>query len=128
MRRETVRILAILLFGNLIEKDDENLLVGRYPVLLKRTRIRIVINIAYAFRQVIMPKMRAVLVDWLVGVHLQFRLLPETVYTAVAILDRYLSTEVPINWAPAKSSSGSITGYGIWNTPLHSHGYSADVL
>jgi hypothetical protein len=32
--------------------------------------------------------MRAVLVDWLVGVHLQFRLLPETVYTTVAILDR----------------------------------------
>jgi Cyclin, N-terminal domain len=38
--------------------------------------------------QVIQPKMRAVLVDWLVGVHLQFRLLPETVYTTVAILDR----------------------------------------
>jgi hypothetical protein len=33
--------------------------------------------------------MRAVLVDWLVGVHLQFRLLPETVYTTVAILDRW---------------------------------------
>ena len=33
--------------------------------------------------------MRSVLVDWLIGVHMQFKLLPETVYTAVAILDRY---------------------------------------
>lgn len=45
-------------------------------------------------QKVIMPKMRAVLVDWLVGVHLQFRLLPETMYTAVAILDRYMQQEV----------------------------------
>ena len=39
---------------------------------------------------VILPKMRAVLVDWIVGVHLQFRLLPETLYTSVAILDRFV--------------------------------------
>lgn len=39
---------------------------------------------------VILPKMRSVLVDWLVGVHVQFRLLPETLYTTVAVLDRYL--------------------------------------
>jgi len=43
---------------------------------------------------VIMPKMRSVLVDWLVGVHLQFKLLPETVYTTVAILDRYMQNNV----------------------------------
>lgn len=46
-------------------------------------------------QQVIQPKMRAVLVDWLVGVHLQFRLLPETVYTTVAILDRYMQKDLP---------------------------------
>ena len=40
------------------------------------------------------PKMRAVLVDWLVGVHLQFHLLQETLYTTVAILDRFLQVEV----------------------------------
>jgi len=43
-----------------------------------------------AGQTVILPKMRAVLVDWLVGVHLQFKLLPETVYTSVAILDRFM--------------------------------------
>lgn len=37
---------------------------------------------------VILPKMRGVLVDWLVGVHLQFHLLQETLFTTVAILDR----------------------------------------
>ena len=43
---------------------------------------------------VILPKMRAVLVDWIVGVHLQFRLLPETLYTSVAILDRFLQNHL----------------------------------
>ena len=42
----------------------------------------------------ILPKMRAVLIDWLIGVHLQFHLLQETLYTTVAILDRYLQHDV----------------------------------
>eukprot|EP00088_Acartia_fossae_P012538 TRINITY_DN16462_c0_g1_i1.p1 TRINITY_DN16462_c0_g1~~TRINITY_DN16462_c0_g1_i1.p1 ORF type:complete len:405 (-),score=95.81 TRINITY_DN16462_c0_g1_i1:188-1402(-) len=42
----------------------------------------------------IKPAMRAVLVDWLVGVHLQFKLLPETLYTSVAILDRFLQLKI----------------------------------
>merc|ERR1740129_558368 len=42
----------------------------------------------------LLPKMRAVLIDWLVGVHLQFHLLQETLYTTVAILDRFLQVEV----------------------------------
>ena len=36
-------------------------------------------------------KMRAILVDWLVDVHLKYKLVPETFYLAVNILDRYLS-------------------------------------
>merc|ERR1719186_27750 len=42
----------------------------------------------------ILPKMRSVLVDWLIGVHLQFHLLQETLYSTVAILDRFLQLEV----------------------------------
>jgi len=38
----------------------------------------------------ILPKMRAVLVDWLIQVHQQFNLLQETLYLTVAILDRFL--------------------------------------
>ena len=41
-----------------------------------------------AGQAVILPKMRGVLVDWLVGVHLQFHLLQETLFTTVEILDR----------------------------------------
>jgi len=35
-------------------------------------------------------KMRAILIDWLVEVHLKFKLMPETMYLTVNIIDRYL--------------------------------------
>ena len=35
--------------------------------------------------------MRSILVDWLVEVHLKFKLVPETLYLTVNIIDRYLS-------------------------------------
>jgi G2/mitotic-specific cyclin-B, other len=35
-------------------------------------------------------KMRAVLIDWLVDVHLKFKMVPETLYLTVNIIDRYL--------------------------------------
>ena len=38
--------------------------------------------------------MRSVLIDWLIGVHLQFHLLQETLYTTVAIIDRFLQVEI----------------------------------
>lgn len=39
-------------------------------------------------------RMRAILVDWLVQVHQKFRLLQETLFLAIAILDRYLQVSV----------------------------------
>ena len=42
----------------------------------------------------IMPKMRGVLVDWLIQVHQQFNLLQETLYLTVAILDRFLQVSI----------------------------------
>lgn len=36
-------------------------------------------------------KMRAILVDWLVTVHLKFKLLPETLFQTISLIDRYLS-------------------------------------
>jgi len=39
------------------------------------------------------PKMRSVLVDWMVNVHHQFKLLPETLYMAVSIMDRFFQKE-----------------------------------
>jgi len=35
-------------------------------------------------------KMRSILIDWLIEVHLKFKLLPETLFITVNILDRYL--------------------------------------
>lgn len=39
------------------------------------------------------PKMRSVLVDWLVNVHHQFKLLPESLYMGVWIMDRFFQAE-----------------------------------
>lgn len=38
----------------------------------------------------ITEKMRAILLDWLVEVHLKFKLMPETLYLTVNLIDRYL--------------------------------------
>jgi cyclin B len=37
--------------------------------------------------------MRAILVDWLIGVHLKFKLVPESLYLTVNLIDRYLEKE-----------------------------------
>lgn len=35
-------------------------------------------------------KMRGILVDWIIEVHLKFKLLPETLFLTVGLIDRYL--------------------------------------
>ena len=35
-------------------------------------------------------KMRAILIDWLVDVHLKFKLVSETLFLCVNMIDRYL--------------------------------------
>lgn len=35
--------------------------------------------------------MRAILVDWIIEVHLKFRLLPETLFLTIELIDRYLA-------------------------------------
>lgn len=39
-------------------------------------------------------KMRGILIDWLIEVHTRFHLLPETLFLAVNIIDRFLSAKV----------------------------------
>jgi len=49
----------------------------------------------YMTRQTdINEKMRAILVDWLVDVHLKFKLTPETLYLAVNVVDRFLDQKI----------------------------------
>ena len=38
--------------------------------------------------------MRAILVDWLIEVHLKFKLLPETLFLTINMIDRYLERQV----------------------------------
>lgn len=38
-------------------------------------------------------KMRSILIDWLVEVHLKFKLVPESLYLTVNLIDRYLESE-----------------------------------
>ena len=42
-------------------------------------------------QQDINEKMRAILIDWLVEVHLKFKLLPETLFLTVNLIDRFLA-------------------------------------
>lgn len=39
-------------------------------------------------------RMRGILVDWLVDVHLKFKLLAETLYLAINLIDRFIERRV----------------------------------
>jgi hypothetical protein len=43
------------------------------------------------FQKEINEKMRAILVDWVIEVHNKFKLVPETLYLSINLIDRYLS-------------------------------------
>lgn len=47
----------------------------------------------YMNDQEITPRMRTILVDWLVQVHLRFHLLQETLFLTVQLIDRYLQVQ-----------------------------------
>ncbi len=58
---------------------------------LKREEMQFVATPGYMKDQRdINEKMRAILIDWLVEVHLKFKLVPETLYLTVNLIDRYL--------------------------------------
>ncbi len=38
-------------------------------------------------------KMRAILMDWLIDVHLKFKLVNETLFLTINLIDRYLERE-----------------------------------
>jgi len=49
---------------------------------------------AYMSKQTdVNAKMRAILIDWLVEVHLKFKLMPETLYLTINLIDRFLEKE-----------------------------------
>ncbi|CAI6248290.1 unnamed protein product [Periconia digitata] len=82
-----------------IEDRDDPLMVSEYVVeifeYLKKLEISTMANPDYMDNQNELEwKMRGILVDWLLEVHTRFRLLPETLFLAVNIIDRFLSAKV----------------------------------
>jgi hypothetical protein len=87
-------------FQDLDKEDaDDPLMVSEYVVeifeYLKELEISTMANPDYMDNQNELEwKMRGILVDWLLEVHTRFRLLPETLFLAVNIIDRFLSAKV----------------------------------
>jgi hypothetical protein len=85
---------------NLDDEDvDDPLMVSEYVVeifdYLKELEVATMANPDYMDNQTELEwKMRGILVDWLLEVHTRFRLLPETLFLAVNIIDRFLSTKI----------------------------------
>lgn len=93
----------IEVFDDFIDLDkediDDPLMVSEYVVeifeYLKELEIATMANPDYMESQTELEwKMRGILVDWLLEVHTRFRLLPETLFLAVNIIDRFLSSKI----------------------------------
>ncbi len=68
--------------------------VGEIDEYLRAVEHRFQVNPNYMSQQPdINEKMREILVDWLVDVHIRFKLLPETLFLTVSLIDRYLEKE-----------------------------------
>lgn len=81
------------------EDLDDPLMVAEYVHeifdYMKHLEITTLPNPKYMDNQTELEwKMRGILVDWLLEVHTRFRLLPETLFLAVNIIDRFLSRKV----------------------------------
>lgn len=85
---------------DLDEEDvDDPLMVSEYVndifPYLSELEHKTLPDAEYLFKQKhLKPKMRSILVDWLVEMHTRFRLLPETLFLAINIMDRFMSLEI----------------------------------
>ena len=70
-------------------------------------------------------KMRGVLIDWLVEVHTQFKLLQETLYMTVYIIDKYLQVVSRLSDLPFKFHNSQVEGLTIRRNKLQLVGVSA---
>jgi hypothetical protein len=82
-----------------VEDIDDPLMVAEYVVeifeYMKKLEVATQPNANYMDHQEGLEwKMRGILIDWLIEVHTRFHLLPETLFLAVNIIDRFLSTKV----------------------------------
>ncbi|RKF72591.1 G2/mitotic-specific cyclin-B [Golovinomyces cichoracearum] len=96
---EPVKQEPVEIVQDLDQEDvDDPLMVAEYVVeifeYLKKLEVSTQPNAHYMDHQEDLEwKMRGILVDWLIEVHTRFHLLPETLFLAVNIIDRFLSTK-----------------------------------
>lgn len=81
-----------------IEDADDPLMVSEYVneifEYLNKLEVETLADPTYlTWQKNLKPKMRSILVDWIVEVHLRFRLLPETLFLAINLMDRFMSKE-----------------------------------
>jgi len=80
-----------------VEEEDNPALCYEYAPLiykyLRQVEREQVIRKDFLKGCMVTGKMRAVLLDWLIEVHLQFKLLQETLYMTIFLIDRYLQAE-----------------------------------
>ncbi|KDR72521.1 hypothetical protein GALMADRAFT_228812 [Galerina marginata CBS 339.88] len=82
-----------------VDDNDDPLMVSEYVQdifqYLKQVELTTMPNPNYMESQKELAwKMRGILTDWLIQVHVRFRLLPETLFLCVNIIDRFLSARV----------------------------------
>ncbi|XP_015175813.1 PREDICTED: G2/mitotic-specific cyclin-B [Polistes dominula] len=92
----------LITIENIDETDKENpILVSAYCndiyEYLRTLEQKFPIKKDYLTGQEVTPKMRSVLIDWLVEVHQQFHLMQETLYLTISIIDRFLQSNKTID-------------------------------
>jgi cyclin B len=71
--------------------------VGDIFAKLREREAKFAASCSYMHHQTdINEKMRAILIDWLVEVHLKFKLMPETLYLTINLIDRFLERKLVI--------------------------------
>lgn len=95
-KKETDSFSSDLITIEDIDEEDKNnpILVSVYSndiyAHLRDLELQFPIRKGFLHGQEVTPKMRCVLVDWLIEVHEQFHLMQETLYLTIAIIDRFL--------------------------------------
>uniref|UniRef100_UPI00398ED75E G2/mitotic-specific cyclin-B1-like n=1 Tax=Pristiophorus japonicus TaxID=55135 RepID=UPI00398ED75E len=93
--------LCVAFSDEILLVEDVDINDGNNPILcseyvkdiykyLRQLEIVQAVRPNYLVGRVITGAMRAILIDWLVQVQIKFKLLPETMYLTVSILDRFL--------------------------------------
>ena len=88
-----VSVYAKEIFSHLLTVEVNTLFLSRTN--LKKEKYSAKYGSLAIVQTEVNERMRAILIDWLVDIHMKFKLLPETLYIAVNLLDRALE-KIPI--------------------------------